>query len=1037
MPFDTSSLSPLASAPAAPNFDLSSLAPLDAGSPSASAAPRAAVPDNGQSTIPGMGSQVAPGLNQFAYDVMGAPVDIARGLINGVTAPTRDAQANAEAAGRGAGTGFAIPEIPSGTVGSSDWWAQQFHNLVGTPIPADVPANGPAERAVRAGVGALATALVPESVFGKVGEVMGAGEKAGTALGEMLGSPSTATGAVRNAATGFVSGAGAQVASDAVPEPYKPVAAIAGGILTGLPAEGVISGIKGAAGAARDYATPFMSGAREAAVGAKIRDAATDPAAAMSSLSEPGEVVPGSVPTTFQQTGDLGLGGLEKARATVNPEPFLQRSADQNAARLAAMNDIQSTGYAEAVPDFLRQQLAGIDQDMEAAQTAATSTARNEASPIAAAPAPEAIGAQIQSPMQGLADAAKARTAALYKAVDPDGTLQGVSAPLKRVQNAVYGNLGPAALIGVTPAERAITGVIADYGPVIPFSELMDVRSQISQAMRDAKSPLQPNDLSYARLSQLRGAVENAISDSVQGKAAQEQQAVAAGAMAPEDTMVANMIRQREGWYAGRQAATGSAGTEGIGANGASGPTTVLGPSGTGSAGPGRPSGDASSPGLSQNAGSGPFVDQGAADRLAAATEAYKARKQAFGAPPVADILRRPGATYPYNDAADLVPAKVWRPGPAGAPTVRSVFAASDNGLKSVLDNPNASPEALATARSNAAQILTGMQNAAAASLRKAAMRDDGTLDSTKFASWKATHAPALAELEKVAPGSTAPYESAAQAAAHADALAKLHKDAVDGYQKSAVGKLLGLTDPGDVVNTVGGMLGKQNSVRLMREVATEVKGNPAAKEGLRRALVQYIEKRVLSPLEAGTSGERAFKPALAQKFLADNREALRQVFTDEEVNTWDAIARDLQRSNRSISATKLPGRSNTAGDRAAVAKHGHKEPTLLDIASHVLGRAGHLALPLAGAHFDGIVGFGAGLGANYAAGLVGSARAAGITKMDDLLTEAMLNPPLARALMAKAPKRPNDGSMRTLARMFRTIVVPGGQKAVSGISSQ
>jgi hypothetical protein len=66
----------------------------------------------------------------------------------------------------------------------------------------------------------------------------------------------------------------------------------------------------------RDYAAklvaPMTRGGKERMAAQTLRDAATDPRAAAEALSSPGERGAGSKPTTFQQTGDMGLGALER-----------------------------------------------------------------------------------------------------------------------------------------------------------------------------------------------------------------------------------------------------------------------------------------------------------------------------------------------------------------------------------------------------------------------------------------------------------------------------------------------------------------------------------------------------------------------------------------------------------------------------------------------------------------------------------------------------------------------------------------------------
>ncbi len=103
--------------------------------------------------------------------------------------------------------------------------------------------------------------------------------------------------------------------------------------------------------------------------------------------------VPGSRPTTFQQTGDMGLGALERRAETLDAVPFQQRRADQNAARVGMLEGIQPQGQPEAVVNTLRQNLADIDRMTSDALEAATANARGQSAALGGAGTPEGYGA--------------------------------------------------------------------------------------------------------------------------------------------------------------------------------------------------------------------------------------------------------------------------------------------------------------------------------------------------------------------------------------------------------------------------------------------------------------------------------------------------------------------------------------------------------------------------------------------------------------------------------------------------------------------
>lgn len=980
MDFDTSSLRPYQpDAPAAAGgLDISSLRPLD--QPAATATTATPTPAGDRvPSIGDVGSQVGYGL------LSGIPNAVA-GLMS---AGQRGRELGVPIPGVDVISGMVAPllpgyhELPGPKAG--DTLKQAMGTIGLNPDNLPQPQSGPERIARMAGEGAVLS-VAPELALGRAADA------------------ASIANLVRSGTTGFIAGAGGQAATEIAPEPLKPLAGLAGAAVSGVGADLALSGAAKSAAAAGRTLAPFTASGREGLAAERLANATSNPDAAIASLSTAApQDVPGFAPTTFQQTGDMGLGSLERATAAQNPELFMQRRAEQNMAMANALSDIQSEGHPEAVADLIRSNLSGIDQDTQAAFDTAAQQARTAAQGLGPEQTAAAGGEQLRQALQARLDAAKAQEQSMWKAVDPNGTLNVVTAPLKQAAAELYGGLGPEKSLTLTPIEGQFAGIIGDYGPTLPFSRLTDLRSSISAAMREAKSPLNPNDVAYGRLAQLRGAVENAISDSVQGKVAQEQQAVASGALAPEDSMLARLAAEREGWIAGRsqQAATGFGGGQSAGSYAAGRSAPVSGAPGTEV----PPSGglpNATSPeGLPQDGGGGPLVDQGAADRLAAATAATKARKEAFGTKPVANILQRPGASYPYSMAPESVLSSVWKAGPAGSQAVGAVLRAANN----------------------SADAIEALKGSAAASARKAAMTPDGLLDPKKFAAWRAAHDEALKTLDKASPGAAAPYETAERASEHAANLAALRSDAIKGYEKSALGKFLGLNDSADVVKTIGGMFGAKDSVRKFRELALEVKGDPAAEQGLRRAVVEYAERQLISNTEAGTSGANLMKSDAFQNFVSKNHEALRQVFSDEEIGRWQAIARALKTANRSVSAVKLPGQSNTAQDLAAIAKHGHVLPSLISRVVGILGpgAGGYL---LSGGVEGGITGMAAGIAASYVGGLLTSLRAAGIRGVDDLVTEAMLNPDLAKTLLMKAPKRMDTGSVLTLKRALRNLSI-------------
>src|SRR5262249_26115517 len=143
-------------------------------------------------------------------------------------------------------------------------------------------------------------------------------------------------------------------------------------------------------------------------------------------------------------------------------------------------------------------------------------------------------------------------------------------------------------------------------------------------------------------------------------------------------------------------------------------------------------------------------------------------------------------------------------------------------------------------------------------------------------------------------------------------------REALEHYQRGAFGQLANAHSAEDVTRIIGGLFGQKDSTQAMRALVAETRSNPAAREGLRKAIVDHIANKFISNAEAGTSELGGIKSDQFQNFVRSSASVLRQVFSEPEVNSLRAIANDLQRANRSITAVKLPSGSNTAQDQEA-----------------------------------------------------------------------------------------------------------------------
>ncbi|MFG1293759.1 hypothetical protein [Xanthobacter versatilis] len=824
----------------------------------------------------GSWNNATAGLNDAIYSTIGAPVDAATWLTNKAVQ------------GVNAVTGAELPQARTNLPGSSRWLAGAGE-AVGVNDPAKVQAATIPEKLARAAGAGAGGMIAPEAALGALNRAGVVGEGAMNTLGSIFGRSASVGDVATNAAVGAAAGVGGQMASQVVPEPWKPLAETAGNLVGGAAGAGAIAAGRGAAQlpqAWRDFRLSDPA-AQEAAAGARLRQAATDPAAVRDALdaaaasktvglpSEPGaaprNLVAGSEPTTFQLTGDMGLGGLERASASQYPAEFMQRRADQNAARVGALEGIQPKGAPEQVVGVLRQNLAALDEVTGQALTSATIAAREAAARLGGEGTPEAYGAGIRQNIMDARAVAKERERALWKAVDPNGDLNLHATGVRDAARNTVANM-PKLAEPMAGVEASVFSQASHLPDVIPFREMTEMRSRVNDALREELSTKGQTRV-YARLSQLRGAIERDIENAVASKAAMEQQAVQAGAMSEEDTMAAMLAQRADELRAEQAAAEARRGNvSGDAAAGTASATSI--PSAAGSASQARRGFAAASrdqgvqsPGLFP-ADLAPNFDEGAAGRLKAASEATKQRAQTFDSGRVGAVTRRSGASGPFQTESSVVPARFFLPGPRGYEAMQALR--------------NAAPEALPQIRDYAISTL-----------RKAAESPlDGTLDPAKVQAWRQKHADALRAVPEVDRMLADPVQASETMAR----LAAERKAQLDAFEQGAVARLLRVEDPADVTRTIGGIFSRQDAVQQMNRLARETAGSEEARQGLRKAVADYVNLRFIGNTEGATSGADMMRSDAFQQFLRQSAPALKTVLSGPEIMTLHAIAADLKR---------------------------------------------------------------------------------------------------------------------------------------------
>ena len=385
-----------------------------------------------------------------------------------------------------------------------------------------------------------------------------------------------------------------------------------------------------------------------------------------------------------------------------------------------------------------------------------------------------------------------------------------------------------------------------------------------------------------------------------------------------------------------------------------------------------------------------------AAGRMSVYDSIEARARQRWGLPPAEDAVMPPmaldaAATDRYNAAKRAhAQYKSYSEGPVGA-----VLEKGQRGQYEKLDAEvvplvfQAGPKGyeigqqFRLAMGNDPQGISIISDAVASTLARLPRSADGTINPKAFDAWLAKHQDALRAYPEIAPRLT----NAADASRMLQEAALRRKTLADEVEKSALGNVMNV-NPQEVDGVVRSIIQGGDSVSNMQQVATAVSGNKAAQDGLKTAFADYMLNRFSSQAEAGTSGVRQLNADGLQKFIRQYAPVLSQIYSKEEMASLNAIARDLQQANRSLT-TKLPGTPGTAQDVAAAAA-----PAAASAFRETAGAAARmLALPATGAFAYGPLGAIAGAGAYLTGQAIHRMHEAGMRSVQDIIKESLKNP--------------------------------------------
>jgi len=821
---------------------------------------------------------------------------------------------------------------------------------------------------------------------------------------------------------------------------------------------------------------PAIRSARENAAAGQILSKASDPGAVKAWAASPDATpdVAGSPRTLAATVGnDPGLFQAEKIlRQEPGREDFGALDRAQSNAQQDAIRSIQPSGDVFRPGAFVRDRLNAADAAAQAVEdhlTAAHNDAvaaraqgaqdyasglKNQAdadhaqlvqafqdrhaelqqaaqdqSRVLGAHVPaEEVGTALRQAIEETRQGVKQHRRNVYDVVDPNGTLNIVAQPLARAAQEIRGNIGRYA----SQPEGAEAALLADASAlpdVMRFRDLMDLDSRVTDAMK-AERRANGETQAYRRLVQLKSATMSAIHDGVENQVAYERHGIMTGQIAPEDAME---TRLRQAWNVA-DAAVARRNVAGYreGDLGASQGSAFISP-GAGRADVSTRGGprEASSDQRVSPSSLSPNFDEGAAGRLTEAKRVEADYRQTYDNPIVKPILVTNGFAGQYTLPAGSIPAGAFRPGPRGFETANAFLRAT-----------NYSPEGIAA-----------LENAALNPLRRNIM-PLGSISPNVLTKWRGDHESALRALDQVIPGFSDRFNDAASATQAAlDFGARYRRDLADA-QKEAAGRVVDLVktrealDKADnaasaadlkarlnrinqqramvknsaaadfhaqaggkistteVENIVGDMLktGTDGATR-MRDLVKTASQDPEALAGLRKSGVDWIIRTHQNP-------DGQMKGAALIKFITANRDTLRELYPNESLSMFAAIARDIETNARWVTMTAAKG-SDTTSNISPMLQKGIEEDKK------------HTSM-LSAAQTGFLTGGPKGAAAAASLYLMNALRSAGIKSVSDLYRDAMLDPQQAKLWISKMPETPEGSKLRTLVGLIRRGTILG-----------
>lgn len=719
----------------------------------------------------------------------------------------------------------------------------------------------------RAGLSALpATEDVAAPVLSRTGEyepttLGGRIGSAATQIGTSMGALSAGAGArgvslARQIAAGSTAGGAGQTAIEADPN-HDPLVGLAVG--AAIPLAGGFVGSK--IGKATEGYRAIPAARRQPEADARLLANTQDVPGAISKLSQPNEIIPGSKPRTAEVTMDQGQAiadELTAARDSQYRMTVKQREAAQNSARGKTMQTLADPNAdPAAVGQAFRDHLAQVEADQEAATQGAKQRATSAAAPIQPIEAEE-VGARVRG---GLEEAQQGRYNHFnkaYESLDPEGKLNAIANPItneaQAIRNAPDRDIQPLSPLAEEMVKRAEM-----LKPVEPFSRIRALDQVLTKAMKKAQMT---GDEGYADIKRLKSAVKSAYANAAENQVKWEQQAVARGEMATEDTFAHKLAQSVKSYYEDRAGQTAGPNPAG---NAARGSGSVSSENGAGT-GYGIPGGGDGLP--------SPNLTPETSQRLADFNKEYGEFRSLYGAEPIKGILKTEGFKGQYGPNDARVVSKVFPTGEGGYEAASRAMQAAQHVPKAIAD----------------------MKSIAVSRLHNE-MKGD-MLDPKELAAWKGKYGPALRAIDAVSPGFSDQFNNAASATKTLNRAMVDQKAAVADAQKGIAAKFLGLKEADDIKALVGSTMSAKNSGQQITELVNRLKSNPDALAGTKKAAADWLMD---SSGNAGVTapGERVLSFPRIANFVRDNPTAVKALFGDDGLKILQNVSKDMERTQQ------------------------------------------------------------------------------------------------------------------------------------------